>query len=128
MKQPKHHRSFVRDRVPAPTGVVLAEVAAVVRYIPYAAHKAHYSLGVAPRPRSDATPCPKEITAEQAQTWLREAIAVGDVGGSWEGKPYPRLVWKRVDDVVFEARLSNQESGEYHGYPIDRQEWPAWLK
>lgn len=128
MKQPKHHRSLARERVAAPAGVDLGDVAAEATYIPYAAHKVHFSSGVAPRLRSDATPCPTDITAEQARTWLRQAIAAGDVGGSWLGKPYPRLVWRRVDDVVFEARLSNQESGEYHGYPIDRQEWPVWLK
>jgi hypothetical protein len=127
MKQPKSHKAVIRDRVPPPVGVDLTELAAQATYIPYAVHKIHHVPGTAPSRRSDATPCPIEVTLAEAQTWLRDAITVGDVGGSWDGKPYPRYVWTRIEERVFEARLSNQELGQYHGYPIDRQEWPKWM-
>ncbi len=69
----------------------------------------------------------RETSVHDISTWLREAIANGDVGGPWEGQPYPQLAWRRVDGVVYEARLSNAEKGWYHGYPIDKTEWPGWL-
>ena len=64
---------------------------------------------------------------DQAEAWLQEAIAEGNVGEPWGAAPYPRMVWKRVGEEVFEARLSNAEQGWYHGYPIDKSEWPTWL-
>lgn len=38
------------------------------------------------------------------------------------------LVWKRVDGLVFEGRVSNRDSGWYHGYPITAAEMPRWLE
>lgn len=43
-------------------------------------------------------------------------------------EPYPRYAWKRVGDVVFEARLTNQEQGWFKGYPLDEPDWPDWLR
>lgn len=38
-----------------------------------------------------------------------------------------RMAWRRLDDVVYEARLVNRELGQYKGYPLDRSEWPEKL-
>lgn len=50
----------------------------------------------------------------------------GAVGAPWEGD-FPRYVWRREGDVVYEARLINREIGEYKGYPLQRDEWPEGL-
>ena len=41
----------------------------------------------------------------------------GQVGALWEGG-FPRYVWHREDDTVYEARQGAAGSGEYHGYPL----------
>jgi hypothetical protein len=53
-------------------------------------------------------------------------MAAGRIGAPWEGD-FPRYVWHRRDDVVYEARLVNQEVGEYKGYPLEPGEWPEGL-
>ena len=32
------------------------------------------------------------------------------------------------EGTVFEGRLVNRENGEYKGYPLDRDEWPAGIE
>jgi hypothetical protein len=39
----------------------------------------------------------------------------------------PRYAWPRLDNVIYEARLVNQELGQYKGYPLDPDEWPEKL-
>lgn len=78
-----------------------------------------------PRPRADATICPRELTRdpERVQDWLRDAVTRGAVSALWEGG-YPRYVWYKDGDRVYEGRLVNQGLGEYKGYPIESHEWP----
>ncbi len=54
-------------------------------------------------------------------------MRVGNIGAPWEGR-YPRYVWYRHGDVVYEGRLVNQELGQYKGYPIQPSEWPEGLR
>ena len=58
--------------------------------------------------------------------WLREAIRQGRVGEPWENG-FPRYVWHRGNDTVYEGRLLNREAGEYKGYPLNRDEWPRGM-
>lgn len=82
-----------------------------------------------PHARSDATRCPPDLEAAQENltTWLRQAIRAGDVGGLMEGG-FPRYVWYRDGDRVFEGRLTNRMKGEYKGYPIEPDEVPRKLQ
>jgi hypothetical protein len=121
-------RPALRSRSEAPAGVDLSELAQAARYIGSPEHKDFPSPAGPPSMRSDATKCPHDRTFDEISGWLREAITAGDVGGPWTGHLFPQLVWRRVGDVVFEARLSNNELGWYHGYPNDRTEWPTWLR
>ncbi|MBV9497632.1 MAG: hypothetical protein JOZ54_25580 [Acidobacteria bacterium] len=59
-------------------------------------------------------------------SWLREAITRGAFGTLWEGN-FPRYVWFKDGDVVYEGRLINRELGEYKGYPLEQNEWPPEL-
>lgn len=128
MRAPNRRRPQLRSRAIPPVGADLQVLADSAKYVWSAEHKDHLSPAGMPRLRSDATPCPKDVAGENIRSWLREAISAGDVGGPWDGKAYPQLAWKRVGPVVYEARLSNAEQGWYHGYPIDKTEWPSWLK
>lgn len=51
------------------------------------------------------------------QRLLEEAVSQGSCG-EFEGG-FPRRVWHRVGEIVFEARQGTPGSGEYHGYPLD---------
>ena len=74
-----------------------------------------------PHAKSDATLCPPELEGSRAQltSWLRSAIAEGNIGGLLEGA-FPRYVWYRDGNGLFEGRLTNHVLGEYKGYPRPR--------
>ncbi len=57
--------------------------------------------------------------------WLNEAIRRGQVSAAFDGQ-FPRYVWTRPngEDVWYEARLTNQELGQYKGYPLDAGQTP----
>ena len=100
----------------------LAAAAARAAYVGSPEHKV-------PHARSDATRCPAEFGAgqEKLTTWLRRAIGEGNIGGLTEGG-FPRYVWCRDGDRVFEGMLTNQVKGEYKDYPIDWDEVPEELQ
>jgi hypothetical protein len=125
-RQPEHRRDNPKARRirPVPEGVVLAEVAACATYVGSPVHKDIPSFaGVSRAPRPDASICPRELAQarELVEEWLRQAILAGHCG-VWEGG-FPRYVWYRVADIVYEARQGSRGSGEYHGYPLEA--WQA---
>jgi hypothetical protein len=82
-----------------------------------------------PNARNDATICPPDFEnrTRELNEWLRRAIRDGHVGGMIEGQ-YPRYVWLYEENRFFEGRLTNQELGEYKGYPITPEEAPDELR
>ena len=107
----------------------LKSVAVRARYVGSAEHKRAPSPAGQPRPRADATICADELSRNfgQITRWLRESIRRGQVGHPWEGR-YPRYVWYKHGQTVYEARLVNKGSGEYKGYALERDEWPEGLR
>jgi hypothetical protein len=68
--------------------------------------------------------CPPTWTNIEATRVLRVAITDGRVSSIWE-QGFPRYVWHQDSDVLYEARLTNGGTGEYHAYPLeDRWQWP----
>ena len=63
---------------------------------------------------------------DEMTRWLRAAIASGCVGAPWEGR-FPRYAWHRRGDVWYEARLVNQELGQYKGYALKPSESPEGI-
>lgn len=122
MRPPKHQRTNPKHLAvsPPPAGVDLAAVAQNATYIGSAYHKDLPSFaGPAARPRPDASICPRHLATNRDTllAWLREAIASGHVGGLWENG-FPRYVWRREGDTVYEARLIDNHAGSYKGYPL----------
>jgi len=110
-----------------PAGVDLLRLAGSARYVGSAEHKTFPSFAGPPKLRADASKCdPKLAGQDELTAWLRQAFVEGSVGAPWEGD-YPRYVWYRDGDVVYEGRLVNQELGQYKGYPIRTDEWPEGL-
>jgi hypothetical protein len=128
MRAPRRRRPLVREIAPALQGVDLQAVAAKASYIGSPEHKDTPSFAGQPRPRADAAICDRSLAGKQGRVtrWLRKAIRLGSVSAYWEGG-FPRYVWHRQEDVVFEARLVNQGNGQYKGYPLNREEWPQGL-
>ncbi len=107
----------------------LVAIARRASYVGSPEHKDTASFaGRVPRPRPDATICDGSFAKKQRNltTWLRDAIEAGRIGGLWEGE-FPRDVWYRKEDVVYEARLVNREQGTYKGYQLRNDEWPKGL-
>ena len=121
-RRPGHTRSNAKARrvVPIPEGVALADVARRCRYVGSVYHKGMPSFaGTTRAPRPDASICPRELAHARAvvEGWLQAAIIAGQCG-AWEDG-FPKYVWYRQDDVVYEARQGSPGSGEYHGYPME---------
>ena len=122
MKRPKFQRDNPKARkVQAPPdGVDLKRVAESCRYVGSPYHKDVPGFAGMPRGRRPAASlCPRDLAPQRdlVERWLREAVRSGRVG-AWDGG-YPRYVWHREHDVVFEARQGSPGSGEYHGYPLE---------
>jgi hypothetical protein len=102
----------------------VAQVASKARYVGSPEHKEAPSFAGQPRPRADASICDRRLgDAEELTSWLSEALAKGAFGGLWEGN-FPRYVWYKDGQTVYEGRLTNSELGEYKGYPLEPDEWP----
>ena len=125
MQRPQRKRIGRHSRTAPPEGTDLNAVAGRVRYLGSPEHKTTLSFAGRPAPRADATLCDPRLhdRRNQVESWLAEAIRRGDCGGPWENG-FPRYVWRREVGVTYEARLSNQQRGEYKGYPIDSDQCP----
>lgn len=90
MRSPGRRRPLDRSFA-VPEGVELQHIAEIVRYVGSPEHKDMPSFAGQPRPRSDASICPRELSrdSERVEGWLKEAIRRGAVGGIWEGG-FPR--------------------------------------
>ena len=110
MRRPKRRRDNPKARVvrPPPHGV---DLDAVAKQVAYKSSDYHSTATRIRRPRPDASKCPPEVSKdlERVERWLREAIAQGWTG-VWD-KGFPRYVWRRVGDVIYEARQGSPGSG-----------------
>ena len=127
MRASKRFRPQKRTIIPPPEGCDLHAVAENARYVGSPEHKDAPSFAGHPRPRADATICDRSFADRlpEINEWLKSAIRNGRTG-VWTGD-YPRYVWHREGDVVFEARLTNEGSGEYKAYALETHEWPRNL-
>ena len=95
-----------------------------VRYVGSPEHKDTPSFAGQLRLRADASCCPRDLAEiETLIEWLRTAVKRGATGAPWEGA-FPRYVWYKHGDTVFEGRLVNRGDGSYKGYPLAHDEWP----
>ena len=128
MRAPHRRRPLKREFF-APPGADLRRVAERADYVGSVEHKDVRSFAGLPRPRGDASCCPPCLANRQnrIRTWLRSAIRRGATGSPWEGE-FPRYVWHKHGNVVYEGRLVNSEAGSYKGYPLLKTEWPAGIE
>ena len=122
VRRPRQRRNNPKARrvEPPPPGTDRPQVARSCCYVGSPYHKDTVSFAGAPRPRPDASLCPRELAHNRdcVEAWLRQAVEAGHAG-SW-GREYPRYVWYRDQDgeTIYEAREGSPGSGQYHGYPL----------
>jgi len=122
-KRPDRNRHRPRKLALPPDDVDLAAIAEQVEYIGSPEHKSAPSFAGSPRPRADATLCDISLQRGEITEWLKNAIRLGATG-TWEGR-FPRYVWYKDGDTMYEGRLTNPVQGQYKGYPLrSRDEWP----
>ncbi len=112
-----------------PSGKPLPNSVAVrARYIASGEHKDYPSseglwvMAV----KADKSKCDHFARSEwsRLQKVLRDAITAGCVHEEFRGD-FPARAWAFINGKLHEARLTNAENGEYHGFPLDYQEqWP----
>lgn len=119
----------MRRRIAQPTGRDLEAVASAATYIGSPEHKDTPSFAGQPQPRADASICDRSLASdrERVQQWLVDGIRLGTVSGYWEGD-FPRYVWYKDGETVYEGRLVNRTQGEYKGFPLEPAEWPPGIE
>jgi hypothetical protein len=126
-RSPTYRRGIKRGQIRDwPDGVGTPdEVAARVTYTGNPIHKSYPSPAGPPAYRADKAKC-GQYGAEQ---WpmlldaLRSAIRACFVSG-FRGS-FPERAWVWINDVLHEARLTNEGTGDYHGFPInDPRQFP----
>lgn len=134
MKFPSHRRENPKHLVVGapPAGVDIALLSRNVLYVGSVYHKDLPSFaGKPPRPRPDASVCPKAMATKKAmlQGWLEDALAKGNFGGLWE-KGFQRYLWRQEQATLFEARLIHVVNGvaHYKGYPLNPEQKVVGLK
>ena len=127
MRAPRRRRPRKRV-ICVPPDTDLDSLANQAEYVGSPEHKDYPSFAGQPRPRRDASLRPRWIRSqEMVRRWLRSAIRRGAVSAPWE-KGFPRYVWYKQDDIVFEGSLVNSGDGSYKGYPISESEWPRGIE
>ena len=127
MRAPKRRHPRSNERVDRAKVSNLAHLAARAQYVISAEHKDYLTSAGPGKLRSDASACPRGINFGEVESWLKDAIAKANASADIDGD-FPRYVWARVGDRVYEARLSNSVLGQYKGYPIHDYEAPGWLE
>lgn len=127
MRSPGRRRPRKDDRLTSSPDIDLNAIAGKVSYVISPEHKDYMTAAGPGKLRSDASACPRGLELDQVQQWLQSAVENGQVSAALDGD-FPRYVWARVDERVYEARLSNSGLGQYKGYPIKDYEAPGWLE
>ena len=129
MKAPKRKRALIREIIARSEynrrKAELIDLAKTAKYVGSPEHKDTPSFAGHPKPRADASICPRELAKKQSQitVWLQTSIKKGAVSGMTDGH-YPRYVWFKDKDTVYQGRLVNKGTGHYKGWPLNRDEWP----
>jgi len=110
----------------APDATALARAAANAVYSSSPYH-CRGSKGQAPIVRAKpASICPRQWSDHEATEALRAALARGSVSEAWEDD-FPRYIWHRDGNVVYEARHTGGTPGTFHAYPIEDIQIPRGL-
>lgn len=127
-RRPSYRRRIKRGRIcPWPEGArPVEEIANAATYTGNPVHKTYPVSGVPPAWRADKAKCDHFAEAEWERLLgaLQQAIRAGFVSDFRGGFP-ERGAWAWINGVLHEARLTNEGTGDYHGFPInDPRQYP----
>ena len=127
----KQRRGYNPKRRILPEGATTPEeLASYAQKTAYAGSKAHkrapgdFGLGTVMSPRPGATLCDEAGVLDKAAAsdLLRVGIEKGMVSKQMRNG-FPQNIWAVNDNgMPFEAELQNELAGEYHGYPMQRDD------
>jgi hypothetical protein len=81
--------------------------------------------GQPPKRRTSPTSiCPRAWRDREATDALRKALLKGHTSDVWDGE-FPRYVWHKEGEVVYEARHTRGPVGCFHAYPIESFQIPS---
>ena len=126
-RRPRYQRDIKRGRIiDWPDGVGTPdEVAARVTYTGNSIHKSYPSPAGPPALRADKAKCDRYAQEQWPRLLdaLRAAIRAGFVS-DFRGS-FPARAWVWINDVLHEARLTDEGTGDYHGFPLnDSRHYP----
>lgn len=108
----------------------LARLEAAARTATYLSSDYHCRgpKGQPPKRRTSPTSiCPRAWRDEEATNALRKALLNGHISDVWDGE-FPRYVWHKEGEVIYEARHTGGPAGCFHAYPIKSLQIPSGLK
>lgn len=128
LRKPQHSHNKPRRIAPV-EGVDYQALAERVSYEGSPEHKRTPSYAGHPRPKANGSICPITLSADRSvpDGWLKEAVRRRCVDGTMSGS-FPKQVWYKDGDIVFEGYLINRDRGTYKGYPLDPEEWPPHIE
>ena len=111
---------------PSPDPVKIEAAAASAVYSPSEYH-CPGPKGEHPKRRfKPASICPRRWSNQSATDALQSAISNGQVSEAWEDG-FPRYVWHKDGDVIYEARHTRGPPGTFHAYPLEKFQIPNGL-
>ena len=117
-------RRIVRDALPdmATREALLARV----RYLGSGHHKiypADYGLGrTNPRPTSSVCDAVKPVRLAEASELLRAGV-LRAMFSTYSRDGFPKYIWSvSADGTVYEAKTHPNTPGQYHGYPLEKED------
>jgi hypothetical protein len=128
MRSPKRKKPLQR-KITATLPQDAEKRIAATRYVGSPEHKRTPSFAGTPRLRRDASLCDDKLARQQGSLtqWLHQALSRGCCS-SFPEHGYPKYVWYRIGDTMYEGRLVNSVSGEYKGYALTEDEWPKDIR
>ena len=111
----------------------LCEMARRARYIGSSYHKTKAWFGGTPagkrQKKVSSSLCPDHLhdSPQPMERWLRIAILSGAVANFDENRNgMPKHVWYLDGEPLY--RAWGDHNGNYHGYPLRRDEWPVGIE
>lgn len=126
-RRPSFQHGIKRVKIsPWPAGGIAPdELATQVTYTGSPKHKTYPSPAGPPAKRADAAKCDRYAPEDWAK--LRDALQLAIRAGcvsEFRGK-FPFRAWVWINGVLHEARLTNEATGDYHGFPLnDPSQYP----
>ncbi|MCW8175169.1 hypothetical protein D8B25_07200 [Verminephrobacter aporrectodeae subsp. tuberculatae] len=129
-KMRQGRQSKLRDRRAVAPGTVspsdLRALSQKVRYVGHGNHKrfpADYGLtSTSPRPTKSLCDMARTIRHEEALALLVSGVLKGTISAP-RGDGFPKYIWSvSAAREVFEAKSHPNDSGRYHGYPLEYED------